>query len=187
MLSGHILSMLWSKPGIGFHERCFLLRRLVQYIEGSTSTNMWGHFDPGPLSDFVGSIEEGLYKQKRLSKEEYIRLVAKGPVIASVAPDVIDLQGYQLVSQPGLHTLWDEEEFYVEIYRRDCDGKVLLRYPSAKNGRQEDEFEGHNPEDKFRLVMNTGYEVALFDGTNGALLDTEGQKVDIYRGREVEL
>lgn len=188
MLAAHIISILWSKPGVGYGERCFLLWRLVQYIEGSTVYKAFGHFAPGTLADFVGNIEEESYKLQKISKEEYVHKMANSPQMGwSIDPfceqndNTIDWQGYRLASVSDLYTLWDEQEYHVEVYQRDSDGKVVLRYPANDDG-QEDEYEGADPSENFRLVLKEGSDQALFDGGNGELLDTEGQKIVVFRG-----
>ena len=195
MLAAHIASILWTKPGVGFQERYFLLLRLAQYIEGSTVHKMWGHFAPGALADFIGNIEEQTYRQQRVSKDQYIRRMANVPKMGSPRDpfsegqeEVIDLQGYRLVSVSDLYTLWDGEEYHVEVYRRDPDGKVVLRYP-AGDGKPEDEYEGGSAEENFCLVMEKGWHqtLGLFDGMNGELLDTEGKKIEVYRGSRLML
>lgn len=189
MLAAHITSILWSQPGIGSEERYFLLRRLVQYVEGSTVYGMWGHFAPGPLADFIGNVEEKTYVQQRLSKEDYIRKMAdmpkmgspRDPFSAEGTNKVVDLREYKLVSVPNLHTLWGKDEFLVEVWLRGSDGKVVLRYPSM-NGEIADEFEGASPEDKFRLVMKEGCSRDFFDGVNGEVYDTNEVKVVFCNG-----
>lgn len=180
MLAGHLASLLWKKPGVGFCERLFLLRRLAQYVEGSTVSNNWGHFGSEALANFVGNIE----KKKMGNKEAYMVKVAmkadmpSDPFTGEDEPPSLD--DYDLVSIQNLFTVWDDEEFRVEIYKRISDGKILLRYPSQA-GQEEDEYEGCGPKEKFRLIMNKGCEDALFNGKNGRLVDSEGKDVEVYK------
>lgn len=181
MLAGHLTSLLWKKPGVGFAERLFLLQRLAHYIDGSMVKKTWGHFAPGVLADFVGNIE-----QNKAREEDYIVKVAKledmpsNPFGGDDGPQ--SLEDYQLVSVDDLFTVWDAKEFHVEVHKRIRDGKIIVRYPS-QGSQEDDEYEGNEEADNFQLIMNKGYEGALFNGRNGRLLASDGEGIDVYQGR----
>ena len=94
------------------------------------------------------------------------------------------LREYQLVSAKNLFTIWDEtEECSVEVYRQFSDGKVVLRYPPTYEENQSlHQLEGNKPEDRYQLIMTSNDSRALFDGTNGKLIDTAGEEIKCFLG-----
>jgi len=181
LLVGHLTSLLWHKEEMGFPERHYLLQRLAEYTEHSTVRGLWGHFRSGELANFVGNIEEKGY-QGVLSREAYIEKVAAEMTIRDGDPiteEVFYFSNFQQVSVDNLFTLWDGNvECRVLLYRRIADGKLVLRYPSESG--EGDEYEGHREEENFRLTMKGPNKQALFDGTNGILLDTDGKEVKVF-------
>jgi hypothetical protein len=82
-----------------------------------------------------------------------------------------------------MYTMWEENELRVLVFRRRTDGKVILKYP-AESADVDDEFEGHLDKDNYQLIMNNPNIQELFNGTNGRLLDTDGDAVMIFKGSQ---
>ncbi|CAB9524120.1 expressed unknown protein [Seminavis robusta] len=188
LLMAHFVSLLWQAEGVGYPERLYLLQRLAQYTETSMVKEVYRHFGPGPLANFIGNIEEQTYK-KYASREDYIEQIARTKDMgAGLGGGPTEEQpfaegDYKKRSIAGMLTLWEGEEFLVEVLQRKADGQIILRYPNNEDGKP-DELEGNLPEDNFQLVMKKRSQQNLFDGTNGTLYDNDGNKIHVYMGRK---
>ena len=85
---------------------------------------------------------------------------------------------FEIVSIDNLHTEWEGEAFEIVVYRRRADAKILVKYPSESSSEGSSSWEGNRPDDKYCLAM---YETsAKFNGENGRLVDTDGEKIKCY-------
>ena len=128
----------------------------------------------------MGTIEEKGYKTV-YSRDDYISHVAEDLTVGRPAgpftdAGTIDLSQFEQVSV-DLFTVWNESDYRVVVLRRKADGKIVLRYPVQND---DDEYEGHRAEENYRLSMSDPTRQTLFDGSNGTLIDTDGNEVKMF-------
>lgn len=85
---------------------------------------------------------------------------------------------FEQVSVEGLLTQWEGMELNLVVYRRTFDKKILLHYPNITEGS----WEGGNPGETYTLTMNEN-ETLAFDGSNGKLVDNDGDVIRCYTRR----
>ena len=179
-LGGFLVQALWRKPKIEEPERAYLLHRFTHYIRNSEITDESKRvFPPGNLLEFVEDVVG--YLNRGLCINDFIAAMAKA---SNMGPDVFGNQMHQgdfmRVSTADLFTLWEGKELEVEVHRRKLDGKVVLKYPH-RGASKTFEVEGMKEIDNYRLVMDQGSEKSVFNGSNGQVLDTDGQLIRIYQ------
>jgi hypothetical protein len=184
-LIGNFVSLLWHDDGMNLEERYYLLQQLADYTERAGVERLWGHFRNEQLANFVGNIEEHGYVGV-LEREVYIAKVAHELSFSSEEDPatgsewVLDKTQFRQVSVDPLYTFWNNTlECCVGVYQHIATGRLILRYPNENGNSQEDEYEGLREGESFTLNM-TDDEEALFDGTNGTLLDRNGKERKMY-------
>lgn len=193
-LIGHLVSILWRRDTIEKDERRYLLKRLVQYIEGTNGKKeVWAQFGDGELKDFVKSILKETYKG---TKEAFILKKAKclemsyGDDPFSKTDTEIDIKHMKCISVENLYTMWDGVELPVMVYRMGLHKKIVIRYlTKGAEDKSPDEYEGHRPEENLKFdwhdLEDGDDRKGNFDGTNGTLRDTDGELITMYVGSRV--
>jgi hypothetical protein len=167
----------------------------------SAARNIHCHFSwSAPVKEFIRHIEWSFYERASsrsspspaiLSRESYIKLYAQrrfpSPQLVPRAAN-IELDACRVVSAPNLRAIWDDglpyEVVVFEIEKtRRCIAKriqvqVLLFFPCDGQWAGGDEDERPYI---LRTEVNSRYRFRdppyLFDGSNGSLLDSEGDKI----------
>jgi hypothetical protein len=174
---GQLISVLWRSPGVGRLERDYLLRMLVKYQRQSTiERKLACHFPEGAVKAFVMQLEDNKDLLGKRKLEKYIKDTAQDEEFC-----LFNINGdFQQVSVRGLLTKWEGIEMNLVVYRREFDNKILLNYPNEIEGS----WEGGNPGDAYSLILNEN-ETLPFDGTNGKLVDNDGEVIRCYtRGKK---
>ncbi|CAB9503288.1 expressed unknown protein [Seminavis robusta] len=200
-LMGHLVSIFWRQESITAKDRQFLLRMLAKYVQSSSSKDVADQFGEGKLRDCVRALQNKRYSSRkmRMTQEEFIKdrsedlsiVVGNDPFSQPNA--VIDVTDLKLVSvEKNLFTAWkenDEEcsrDLALMVYQRISDGKIVLRYVTeGDDALCPDEYEGHLEHERYRLEMNSPGE--KFDGSNGRLLDTDGELIEVHLGRRIHI
>jgi hypothetical protein len=145
-------------------------------VEGCTVKDTATLCPKGPLADFLVAIEKKSYAPHQ-AKDDYICETADSSDL--VAP-VLNLSEYSRCPlNVELYTVLDDVEERVVVHHRLSDNKVILGYPQGD--ADGDGFEGHRPEDNYRVVMKQGHEGMVFDGTNAQhFLDTDGEEFRVF-------
>jgi len=88
----------------------------------------------------------------------------------------------KLVSVDDLHTVWEGEAHNIQIFQHGEDDpqRVHLFYPGDSS------WEGNLPDQRYTLRRSTDNSKRAtrnfkFDGTNGVLLDHEGNEIQCFR------
>mmetsp|Transcript_2927 Transcript_2927/g.6554 ORF Transcript_2927/g.6554 Transcript_2927/m.6554 type:complete len:255 (-) Transcript_2927:2364-3128(-) len=174
-LAYRLISLLWYRPGIGYDQRVFFLRRLVQYVENCTVKGTSSLCPTSQLSDFLAAIEKKSYKSK-MTKDQFIEETADESDL--VTPE-LDLSEYKCFKSDNLYTMYEDEEEKVAIHHRLRDNRVVLAYP--QKDADGDGFEGHLLTDKYMVVMKPGHDGEVYDGTNALYFrDNDGDEFPVY-------
>jgi len=190
LLCGHLVSLMWAQIGVGFSERLYLLRVLAGEIESCPVKDLWLHFSEGEFAKFIKCIERGTFSKKRGdtrgdSRAAYIEKSARNAGLCTssipfgLGPVGIDQKNLVRVSVKGLEAEWGRRYHQVVVYR-DQSGRIYLRYPSLTPGqkRKIESWEGLDDGENYRLEFKAnGRKGRMFDGENGTLFDSEGQKI----------
>ena len=188
-LATNLVSILWRTDGIGYHERRYLLHRLVQYVESTTAKEITALLGEGCLNDFVKKIQTKKYgtdREKRpRTKDQLVEEAAKNLDLYfhsdpfSQTANVIDDTQYKLVSREDLWDVTVDPSVNTLVYRHIRDGRIVLR--GVTDPKLPSEYEGHQPDQTYTLTMNVGARGKLFDGTNGVLKDPDGDIIQLER------
>jgi len=199
-LATQIVSCLWISDGIGTYERAYLLRLLTRYIEQTTIRDVSRLLGEGSLNSFVKKIQSKRYGKKPGSKvpytrDEFIADSAKNPNnyfkldILSQTTNELDVSTMRCISRDDLYENEDGVMRNVILYRRKNEDRVILRYITTEDGVVDNvspsEYEGNREIDNYTLTMNEGVKRnALFDGSNGVLKSTDGELIELKKGKK---
>jgi hypothetical protein len=194
-LMGHFVSILWRRKNVTPAVRKYLLRKLLQYIQGAKSKDVAHQFGPGKLQDCVKALQSKSYLKNGITQEDFIDersrdlsiVVGNDPF--SQTSKVVNVNDLKLVSiERDLYTPWiepgikTEELLPILVYQRVHDGKIIIRYlTDGSEDESPDEYEGCLRNEKLRLEIDPGHK--KFNGENGRLFDTEGNVIEVRRGR----
>jgi hypothetical protein len=194
-LMGHLVSILWRRDNVTPPVRKYLLRKLLQYIEGAKSKDVAHQFVPGKLQDCVKALQSKSFLKKGMTLDDFIDDRSRDSSIVvgndpfSQTSNVVDVNDLKLVSiAKDLYTPWmepgmnEEQLLPIMVYERIHDGNIIIRYlTDGAEADSPDEYEGVHRNDNLRLEMDPGHK--KFNGENGRLYDTDGNLIEVRRLR----
>ena len=169
-LLAHLVSCIWQHHGIGFAERKFLLETLANRIDDCDVRGLYNNFEEGNMSQFLAAIEN--------------KVGDRASLIAQKADEeeFCPADGFERASVDGLLVPYtDKKDYECIIYHLDRsegqEGQVMLHY--IESNETEGDRRGDRP---YTLRMHESCAPnTLFDGTNGALLDPDGEQIKCKR------
>ena len=183
-LLAHLVSCIWQHRGIGFAERKFLLETLANRIDDCDVRGLYNNFEEGNMSQFLAAIENKVGDRTSLIAQK------------ANEQDFCPADGFERASVEGLQVPYpDGKDYECIIYhlersegqedqesQEDQEGQVMLHY--IESNETEGDRRGDRP---YTLRMHDSCAPnTLFDGTNGALLDPDGEHIKCKRIRATE-
>jgi hypothetical protein len=180
LLLAELIPAMWHKLTDNLQSRIYLLTKLADYVEQYRGWHVYRHFaETDMMYGFVKSIELENYKKGRTpyTRDEYIRKQADATHAIMLPPlykgEAIDLKHLAVISIVPIWTEMDGDYFNAAVYSipdklEETKGHlrpVLIHHPVDGS------WEGC--EGGYTLQLNE--DATLFDGTNGTLLDGDGE------------
>lgn len=188
ILVATFIEILWTRPGVEYEERLFLLRRMLHHLEdhcGIVSDFLLP--EDGCFTKFVQRVEctSGRGRDKKdelaMAAARIEHMFRRESPLLSADPRSAGLPNAVRASVDDLAVCWGNGVYdrAIVFWRSGSPSavgtpyNVALCYPADEN--PETSWEGNGINDRYTLKMDV--EGELFDSSNGTLRDSDGKKI----------